>query len=284
MNRSVIFLRGQWLVFEDIYKFFSLSINSLSALSHRSAWFANQDSFNDPFEGIHKISESYSIEELLGFAESELVESMNIEPQEARKIVSEKYSDRPDEAEKSILELVYDMHRVKKEHARNLGVLSTSADIPNHSRSHIFNMLMWSHYGDGLRGFCINFDAKELYRSLAELNDESKFSWAKVKYDSKPHLIELLSVSDDNDFSYIEALQVKHEQWQYEFECRLFCNKTGLKKFSEKSVKSVYIGEKMSSDNESLIIDLIESNYPHAEICKVKIDTESYGIRVGKKI
>lgn len=271
------------MVFDDLFKFCSLSINSLSALSHSCAWFAKQDSFNDPFEGIYKISESYTTEKLLDFVVLELVKTKNIEVKKAEEIVDERYRANPDATVALILKGINKIHQDKAEYARNLGVLSTSADIPDDARSHVTNILMWSHYGDGLRGICIKFDAEELYKSLCELNGNDKFAWAKVDYDNKPHIIEFLPASDEDDFSYIKALQLKHDQWGYECECRIFCSKTGLKHFSRKSVKSIYIGDKMPADNEALIIDLMKSNYPHAEIYKVKIDTESFGIKISKK-
>lgn len=145
-------------------------------------------------------------------------------------------------------------------------------------------MLMWSHYSDGLRGFCINYDAKELYRSLKELNPNCIFATYKIDYDKKPREIDLLSACNEEDISYIKALQIKHEQWSYECECRIFCNQVGLRYFSQDSVKYIFIGDKMPNNEAALLIKLVEANYPNAEIKRIKIDEESFCIKVGKKI
>lgn len=213
-----------------------------------------------------------------------VIDESKIDINEAREQIKTNYHADQDGYLKHILDGAYKIHELKKNYARNLGILSTSADIPDDLRSHVANMLMWSHYGDGLKGFCIHYDAKELYRSLKELNPNSIFANCKVDYDKKPREIDLLSACGEDDMSYIKALQIKHEQWGSECECRIFCNQVGLRYFSQNSVKSIFIGDKMPSNEEALLIKLTETNYPNAEIKKVKIDKESFGIKVGKKI
>ena len=242
------------MIFNDLYKFSSVNVNSLSALSNKCVWFAKQGAFNDPFEGIYKLNSQYTNNQLLEFATSMVNDESNITITEAREQIKTNYHADQDGYLKLILDGAYKIHELKKNYARNIGMLSTSADMPDDPRSHVANMLMWSHYGDGLKGFCIHYDAKELYSSLKELNPSSIFATCKVDYDKKPREIDLLSASEEDDISYVKALQIKHEQWGYECECRIFCNQIGLQYFSRNSVKSIFIGDKMPSYEEALVI------------------------------
>jgi hypothetical protein len=143
---------------------------------------------------------------------------------------------------------------------------------------------LWSHYGDGLRGFCIKYDAKVFFESLKELNNKATFDSAPVNYVKKPHEVDTYSMSTKNSLNYIKSLQNKHEHWSYECECRILCNSSGFKMFLPEAVHSIFIGGKMLSNQESLLIDVIEKNYPIVEICQVFIDENSYGVKVVNKI
>lgn len=272
------------MIFEHLYKFQSVSVNSLSALTNQSMWFANQSSFNDPFEGIYCLDESIDENELVTLGANSLVETQGFSYPEALKIASKRYSANPAEFREVVIGFAREINKKSKDYAKNCGVLSLASDISRDSRSQILNMLMWSHYADGLRGYCLKFDAKELFDSCVGLNHDSKFSWAKMDYETKPRQIRLASGANRRNFDYLRALQIKHEQWCYECECRLFSNSVGLKKFSKESLEAVYIGEKMPEKEEILLLDIVKNQYPEAEIYKVIVDSDSFAIRACKKM
>lgn len=269
--------------FELLYKFQNVNINSLSALSNQDVWFANQKSFNDPFEGVHKLEESCNDSELINLGVTSIVESKGLSHSEALEIVTGVFNEKPESFRKDMIAFAYEINQKLWEYAKACGVLSLSSDIPGDERSHVCNMLMWSHYGDALRGFCLQFNGPELYESLSELNEDSKFAWAKMDYDTNPRTIRLASGADYNSFDYLKALQIKHEQWLYECELRIFSNGVGLKRFSKEALRAVYIGEKMPLNEEYLLIEIVKRQYPNADIFKVKLESDSFAIRIGRK-
>lgn len=118
------------MIFNDLYKFSSVNINALSALSNKCVWFAKQVSFNDPFEGIYTLNSRYTDDQLLEFAVSIITDNSKMIINEARKHIKSKYCADPDGFLKSTIDAAYTIHESKKNYARNLGILSTSADIP----------------------------------------------------------------------------------------------------------------------------------------------------------
>lgn len=273
--------------FDFLYKFHTVSDKSKSALSSKSIWFSTQESLNDPFEGITKSispsNETEKISKSLTYMGKLISLERGIDKITAMNIVFSEYLQDPDGVLKAIVNQAMMEHNSEIEKTKAMGIYSTSSDIPGDQRSHVANMIMWSLYGDSFNGFCIKYNAKELYRSLNELNIEDNFAYTKVKYVTEPHGIDIFSIVQKGNFDYIRALQRKHEQWQHECECRLICNTTGLKKISSESIEAVYFGDKISPENERNMIDIIESHFPKADICRVKLDDNSYGIRVGKK-
>jgi hypothetical protein len=146
--------------------------------------------------------------------------------------------------------------------------------------SEINNLLMWSHYADGLRGFSIEFNEAEL------IDEDESTSIVKVNYTNKPPIIDSLEyaiINDQFEFAiehgYEEyegevrrvelneiirnAIASKPKEWQYEKELRLviMASKEDKKpvsfKYPSKSIKSIILGEKMSDDFKTRIKDLV---------------------------
>lgn len=274
--------------FDYIYKFHAVTDNSKKALLNRKIWLSTQDSLNDPFEGVTKTiypnDRKSLIKKCVNYMTEMLCDEENLEKGHAHSIVLQRYLENPDAFLETVLELAQKEHNSAIEHTRSLGIYSTSADIPNDERSHIANMIMWSLYADGFKGFCIKYNAKELYRSLRELNAEDTFSYTKVTYVTKPHEVDLFSLVKKGNFEYLKALQCKHEQWEHECECRILCTSTGLKEISQNSIEAIFFGDKISKQNEIDIIEIMHQSFPKTPIFRVKLDDQSYGIRVGKKV
>lgn len=276
------------MIFDNIYKFQYVNVNSLSALENQTVWFASQESLNDPFEGAMQIKHPESDDELiqnaLNFAIVHLVTERGITEPDAREIALNRLNEDSSNFKRFFTGLAEKSHYEELNRAKSYGLFSSSADIPNDDRSHIANMKMWSHYGNGLQGFCIKFSAKEFYQSIKDLNPKSTFAWAKVDYVTDVHEMDLFSPIKSGQLDYLKALQKKHEVWEEECECRILCNEIGLKRFSRESIESVFIGEKMPTNEEHLLINIIENTYPNAKICKISTAKNSYGVHVGTKM
>lgn len=140
------------------------------------------------------------------------------------------------------------------------------------------NLLMWSHYADGLRGFCIEYDpALVLFYDkvfskfydveysknpaiidtalMSLLHDQTNYHSSIL--DSNPDIPTRLDASQALDQSIAESdeifrkmLATKPHEWEYEEEIRLisqsFSDKEGgLFKYPPQAIKSVIFGEKM---------------------------------------
>lgn len=94
------------------------------------------------------------------------------------------------------------------------GVFSTSKDPAN--------ILMWSHYANKHKGFCIGFDASAFFNYLKSVEKEkdSHIGLGKVKYKSKMPLIK----PSTNNFKRINDIKIrlltKYNLWTYEKEWR----------------------------------------------------------------
>lgn len=271
---------------KDIYKFRAMSVNALSTLASNKIWFSSQANLNDPFEGIVNIiepsTEGEKIKRALQFGSKSVQKKAKVSESEANNIVMSRYLNNPQDFLDFVDEGIEKFKDDLSEYQNKLGIFSTASDIPDDPRTQVRNMLLWSHYADEFKGFCVKYDIDFLQASLRENNPESVFAWTKVNYVNRPHSIDILGDSELSAERYLSSIQRKHEQWDYECEVRLISTTTGLKSFSSEAVKAIYIGERMPKDQEYLLRGVIEHSLSDTEIFKVTTDRQNYGFVIKK--
>ncbi|MGZ9669577.1 DUF2971 domain-containing protein [Pseudomonas sp. GNP014] len=164
-----------------------------------------------------------------------------------------------------------------REKLKNVGIYSLSSVNDE--------ILMWSHYADNHKGFCIGFDTLHKntipqtklfpvnYKdTFSDLNDPeiiikfytdifSKYrhlpprAW-KAKSDK---LAEILKKEDDRRGG-ISVLTDKYHKWSYEQEFRLVDEKSyGVKKFKPRCLKSITFGIRTSEEDRCKIIEICKN-------------------------
>lgn len=132
----------------------------------------------------------------------------------------------------------------------------------------VLEELMWAHYANSHKGFCIEYDVDVLKNSL-KLNMLDNVDLYTVTYDD----------IDINEFALKRAkedpkdtlLSFKSPKWSYENEIRLIFDKSGIKQYNPKALKAIYFGLNMSSKERELIIKGLEGvNVKFFEIVKLK--------------
>ncbi|MGC9976036.1 MAG: DUF2971 domain-containing protein [Syntrophales bacterium] len=122
-----------------LYKYRAFNPRNLSMLETGKVWFAKPESFNDPFDCKIPFDPSLTTEDLKEYCqrtgESELMLLM---------LTNKKGEVTPEFIERWGEEL-----KKVDEQLRNCGVFSLSA-LNN-------NILLWAHYADGHKGFCIEY-------------------------------------------------------------------------------------------------------------------------------
>ena len=173
-----------------IYKFRTVDTYSLSALSNNKLWFSALDDFNDPFEGAHILDNYLSkddyalIKAMVDWKPKEEVGAEAYEKMLTEMGIQEdKLTD--EELFKSIA--VHDLNiLVKTIHASKIVCLS----LCDEEKDPIKENLMWSHYSNGLRGFCLVFDNESLQEDINNSTQQSMRA-IQVKYQDEPNILKL---------------------------------------------------------------------------------------------
>lgn len=128
-----------------------------------------------------------------------------------------------------------------------LGVFSLSLS----KKCYPDNELLWAHYANSHKGFCIEYDIDKLQDSEQFVFNVNRVE--SIKYCKTPPTITVADLYSDK--LLIKLFGSKSLAWQYENETRLIYSTFGLKKYNPFALKAIYFGLNMSEDRQTHIID-----------------------------
>lgn len=268
------------------YKFRKVNKYSLSALAGCQLWFDKLSNQNDPFEGECKIETSFNsnAEKMIGAILSKpnnefythITNTTGIQhPQSYQPIeLLEQYA-------RSLAQKVVN-------DTQNKSFICSLSSSETDYLDPIRNTLMWGHYAEGLRGFCLVFDSQALTSDLFHASQKKAYPVA-VKYSEAPavfdatQLIKLDSfkLEPNAELNSIELLlktsATKSLNWKLENEVRVLSFSTEqLLRFKPDSLEKVVFGEKMLKGDRELILSILNSRYPNTKTQTAKIKKDSY--------
>lgn len=113
------------------------------------------------------------------------------------------------------------------------------------------NPLMWAHYADNHKGFCLKY---KFPATLVNTNDRESLTWTRIgNVNYIPDMV------FQQNFTIYDALFAKHEVWSYENEVRLIhydaTNEDNYKtiKVPDDAIQAIYLGIKCSDVNREKI-------------------------------
>lgn len=110
-------------------------------------------------------------------------------------------------------------------------------------------LLMWAHYADGHKGFCIAYN-EHLLDGLKEgaINE----GFCGVKYSD-----ELPDIPTDGDNrAFLNVIRTKSKIWEYEQEVRMIYSNSGVKQLGNNVVDAIYMGCKISDYNKWVLMGI----------------------------
>lgn len=225
-----------------LYKYQSFTTQSLANLKNRTIWFSQPTSFNDPFDCSISLLTQPNADNL-----SQIVKIYSDRIPSSEK---ERYLDENGQPTVEFVESIQNGLRngfmERKQLMLNERGVSCFAERND-------NLLMWSHYGDGHRGFCLEFDTK--FEPFASNSHRVIYSTEVPEIDPAKALL-------DTSHNMMQSLIVtKSSEWEYEREWRLLhmeANK--LYTYDWKSLTGIYLGCCMPDENAELLCMILRDS------------------------
>lgn len=269
-----------------LYKFREVNTNNLSALVNNQLWFSNLNDFNDPFEGSHIKEINIDSELLSGF---ELILKDAVGDNKYQEILDElnliEGSFTREEFFQKVAE--HDLEKfINIVHSSKIVCLS----IEQEENNPLTNNLMWSHYANGLRGYCLVFDGDELLKDMYSSTTES-IRPIIVQYQDHPNVIKLndflqsrgLLYGDDINFveKVTETVATKSSDWKYENEFRIMSlNKSDFHCYMPNTLKEIIVGDKMSASEKSLLLSVVKASNPNIMVKTARLKDNTYKVEI----
>ena len=215
-----------------LYKYQPYTTWSLDNLKDRRLWFSKPSEFNDPFDcaidlDIAEMSEDEWRIVYEKKVPSDLKYLNNGAPNE---LVKENF----------LLAIRNLLNEQKEKMLNNKGVACFAERVDN--------LLLWSHYADKHRGFCLEFDTEyEPFRLSSKI--------FPVKYSDKTPIFNPFGILFDKDSKqFIKAIRTKSCHWAYEEEWRIF-HKKGNHEYGiePEALTGVYFGSMMPYAHKEII-------------------------------
>ena len=272
------------------YKFRIVDTYSLSALSTNNLWFSTANDFNDPFEGAHILNNNLSSEDLsLIKAKVKWKSKDEIGKEEYREMLEDLGVQNDNLSEEDLFKKIteHDLAAlIDVVHNSKITCLS----LYDNEKDPLKENLMWSHYSDGLRGFCLVFDARKLEDDINKSTKQS-MRIIQVKYQDEPNELSLSDyiksesilneTNDDYLQSVTETITTKSKDWEYENEVRILAmSKLNLHTYSPEALVEIVVGERMPEEQKKLVIDTAKNANPDIIIKQARLKPDSYQLEI----
>ncbi len=145
------------------------------------------------------------------------------------------------------------------------------------------NTLLWSHYADSHKGFCVGFDRDELQNYLKNLCTKQikrVIAHYPVTYQDDYPLI-IPKLEDDPEELMSVGLSTKSCDWEYEREERFIAmSESDLPLVVEENLfKVVILGAEMPQENREELLRLIRVRKSLVVVVQAIMREDSYGLR-----
>ncbi|ALO33907.1 hypothetical protein CMT41_03570 [Colwellia sp. MT41] len=275
-----------------VFKFRYGNENDLDALFENYMWFSGLSDLNDPYEGYASFSKEgidddfrevflaavYAKEPTDGVSPSK---EAQIYRKNYEKDTGRSFSDYVDFKAVKVIESFY------AEHKSDFKILSLSLAKDDHEHpAPLNNMLMWSHYANGFKGFCVEYDFDKLRHSI-ETKNALQLATSQVKYatDGKLPVIKMktfmqstIDDSRDSSLEILDAFTRKEQSWVYENEVRFMSEQGGKLYYEPSCINAVYISEKTPSWLKNSLLSNLAIKNAGIKIFLVNLHSSEYKI------
>lgn len=148
----------------------------------------------------------------------------------------------------------------KQNNYKNFGIFSLTSKKDN--------LLMWSHYANSHRGFCVGFDKFHLWNLIGGM-------LGPVMYQSEFPTVGLF---DENSMALTNLIMTKSPEWEYEDEYR-FTKAYAAKQifnFQNEAVLEIVLGYKMPEEEKNAIVILAKEKFPNAKLFQSQMSLEKF--------
>jgi hypothetical protein len=246
-----------------LYKYESFNTYSLSNLKAQSIYFSSPKEFNDPFD----CSIAFDLNDV---SEKAFIKLYNfyLDSYPNKKLFIKKFGENPNNKFKTyLLDVLENTLRESKERMLKERGISCLSEIND-------DILMWSHYSDSHKGFCLEFDSSHdpFHKAI------------KVDYSTNfPKINPELFILYEESKEIMKMFTTKYSCWEHEQEWRIFHNDVGtLYGYPSEALTGIFFGSEMPDTHIEIIALVIQGQNPNVKFYRTKKSKSTFGVNFEK--
>jgi hypothetical protein len=235
---------------KNLYKYRSYNEITLKMLQNNEVYFASPLDFNDPFDcAVQKQVHDNFRDEITRFfvAKNLRIPMASVTREQIHNLRAQVRADQ----NPSIIENDHVIETTMMEFSNQIGILSLSACNDS--------ILMWSHYADFHKGFCIGFG------NYLDLPNDHRNHIREVLYSESLNTRPLFDLFfRDGDLKEFEEefwrlyVLTKYIDWAYEKEWRIIGLVRRIVTYPDKSIDRIIFGLRMPKEQRSVIRSILQ--------------------------
>ncbi len=248
---------------DHLYKYKQINEYTISSLLNDQIYFADPDSFNDPFDSYASLNFGPEFDNNPEeFLNKFILDSFEKDHQEQGKFIKNAVKEIIQKGDLGYLKKYFLQLFVNESHPRSeLFQPGIFCITPNND-----DLLMWAHYGDEHKGICIKYNTSyppfNIARKVEYQEDFFKFEAEHEK------------IIDD----ILEPYFFKSPHWDYEDEYRILHKSPGVFTISPKTIDSIYFGLRCSLDNIKIIKMIMHEKSLNIKLYKARKSLSNFKI------
>ena len=250
-----------------LYRYEKFDKYCISNLKRQKIWFSVPKSFNDPFEFAFKLK-SISNKECELVYKKLYQEKWDKEPRKEEYLSNGKIKDLIKRDIDKTTEEIFQKEKLNLDENSGVCCFSEKND----------DILMWSHYADSHKGFCLEFDTQyEPFNKAFKVN----YSLEVPTIDPLVFLPDLNYPPEKMMAEYEKILATKYKCWEYEKEWRIFHEKTNqLYGYLPQSLTGIYFGSEMEPAHIEILALILQGQNPYTKFYRVSKDIEHFKVNI----
>lgn len=246
---------------KKLYKYEAFNTYSITKLKNQQIYFRRPADLNDPFDcAISLKSTPLSQGDYQAIYDRFYQEASDKLALQSKYITNGAINDKfKRDMDKGIIKAFEDRKRINL-FERGVSCFSEKYD----------DILMWSHYADGHKGFCLEFDTK--YEPFSKAR--------KVEYAEEiPSINRVDAILDDIESDFMKMITTKYCCWRYEKEWRIFhLESNKFYGYPGEALTGVYLGSEMNFAHLEIIALILQGQNPNIKMYKAIRDSTKFAV------
>lgn len=136
------------------------------------------------------------------------------------------------------------------------------------------NLLMWSHYANSHRGFCVGFNTEKMFNLVMG-------TVGPVIYDDKMPFVPMFEEGLGIE-GVTKLLNTKSKEWEYEDEYRMVKSLAANKifTFEDNIIEEVILGLNMTEPHKEEILEIVKNKFPEVKLFQATKDLNEFKLNI----